>query len=684
MELKLVPGQRGKNHLLYEGHRYCMKKVLENTTTWEYCHRKSRHCQGKCTTTNNDVHVYVDHNHSPSIGSNESFAKVAEIKRKAVSTNDRPVNIIAETTDGVDEGVISQLPSSQCLSRMVRNTRKATGRHDILPTSLVDLVIPDGLKTTLSGDQFLLHDSGAGPHRILVFSTARDMGVLAENRDWYMDGTFKTCPFPFHQICTTHGFRMNTSLSTVFALLPNKMESSYSRLAAVLQKLQPGLAPSSIITDFEYAAINAFREAFPESEMRGCFFHFQQCLWRQIQGKRSICDRKRTSADFSLMMRHFLSLAFVLKNHMLNEGIDGIHNFVQYFEETWVGTPPRRGQWRPSRFDVAVWNTHGAVLRDQHRTNNNLEGWHTRFETMIGLHHPTLWKCIEGFIKEQNMSRVRTIQFLAGENPLLSRKTYRLLDNRQTIVNHDKCMVCRQDLNESAIQLEFVNDQDSEVAEEREVETDEEVVVVGGHVGGLPLVNRGQVARHGRRRPGHCGMAVTIVAEAVSRAEDKAGNGADVAEAVGGAEDGAGEEDRAGDGADVAEDMAGYGAVVAEAVGRAEDKAGNGADVAEAVGGAEDGAGEGAEAAVFVGAGFDVVEVEGADVGANAVLGAEVAAEVVRRDVHPCPQCGRSFHTRSARTQHMQMHEERRQFPGCPVSFANNNSLNRHRRRYGH
>ncbi|CAG7729531.1 unnamed protein product [Allacma fusca] len=77
-------------------------------------------------------------------------------------------------------------------------------------------------------------------------------------------------------------------------------------------------------------------------------------------------------------MRHFPSLAFVpldqvrpyyvvLKNHMLNEGIDGIHDFIQYFEETWEGTPPRRGQWRPSRFDVAVWNTHGAVLRDQHR-----------------------------------------------------------------------------------------------------------------------------------------------------------------------------------------------------------------------------------------------------------------------------------------------------------------------------
>ncbi|CAG7826068.1 unnamed protein product [Allacma fusca] len=105
-------------------------------------------------------------------------------------------------------------------------------------------------------------------------------------------------------------------------------------------------------------------------------------------------------------------------------------NTIRYFKETWVGTPPRRGQWQPARFEVAIWNTHDAALRDQHRTNNNLEGWHTRFETMIGTNHPTICRCIEGFFKEQNMSRVRNIQFRADANPPPSRKKYRLLEHR--------------------------------------------------------------------------------------------------------------------------------------------------------------------------------------------------------------------------------------------------------------
>ncbi|CAG7727160.1 unnamed protein product [Allacma fusca] len=52
-------------------------------------------------------------------------------------------------------------------------------------------------------------------------------------------------------------------------------------------------------------------------------------------------------------------------------------------------------------------------------------------------------------------------------------------------------------LNDSTIQVEFLNDQDTEVAEEKEVEIDEKVVVLGGRVGGVPVVNRGQVARRG-------------------------------------------------------------------------------------------------------------------------------------------------------------------------------------------
>jgi hypothetical protein len=36
------------------------------------------------------------------------------------------------------------------------------------------------------------------------------------------------------------------------------------------------------MTDFEQAAIKAFKHHFPQSQLLGCFFHYAQCSWRKF------------------------------------------------------------------------------------------------------------------------------------------------------------------------------------------------------------------------------------------------------------------------------------------------------------------------------------------------------------------------------------------------------------------
>jgi len=38
-----------------------------------------------------------------------------------------------------------------------------------------------------------------------------------------------------------------------------------------------------MMADFELAPRNAFASAFPETEQRGCYFHFMQSVWRHIR-----------------------------------------------------------------------------------------------------------------------------------------------------------------------------------------------------------------------------------------------------------------------------------------------------------------------------------------------------------------------------------------------------------------
>lgn len=72
----------------------------------------------------------------------------------------------------------------------------------------------------------------------------------------------------------------------IFALLPNKLEDTYKRLLlnlknkAATYKLE--FNPNFIIIDFEIASINALPEMFPEATIKGCFFHFTQCIWRKV------------------------------------------------------------------------------------------------------------------------------------------------------------------------------------------------------------------------------------------------------------------------------------------------------------------------------------------------------------------------------------------------------------------
>jgi hypothetical protein len=71
----------------------------------------------------------------------------------------------------------------------------------VAPDALKDLktlVIPESFQLySPSGgttEQFLLHDSGPSPDRILIFSLSWSLIVLHQLDMWYGDGTFKIAP----------------------------------------------------------------------------------------------------------------------------------------------------------------------------------------------------------------------------------------------------------------------------------------------------------------------------------------------------------------------------------------------------------------------------------------------------------------------------------------------------------
>lgn len=61
-------------------------------------------------------------------------------------------------------------------------------------------------------------------------------------------------------------------------LLPGKSQEIYTRLFNALKNLIPEVAPATIVTNFEKAAINSFQIVFSSALIFGCFsiFHLSQ------------------------------------------------------------------------------------------------------------------------------------------------------------------------------------------------------------------------------------------------------------------------------------------------------------------------------------------------------------------------------------------------------------------------
>ena len=51
---------------------------------------------------------------------------------------------------------------------------------------------------------------------------------------------------------------------------------------ASTEPLSLNIEPKSVLVNFEWASILAYQSYFPNVEMRGCFFHYAQALWKNF------------------------------------------------------------------------------------------------------------------------------------------------------------------------------------------------------------------------------------------------------------------------------------------------------------------------------------------------------------------------------------------------------------------
>ena len=249
------------------------------------------------------------------------------------------------------------------------------------------------------------------PHngaRHIVMANHEMIQRLKEAHSWYFDATFKICPNDHfkqlgsvHCIISNHVQKKSQSIPCAFILMSRRRASDYEKVFGALVNLvapNPNLA--RVMLDFEAASWVALKKMIRNEDfalglqITGCHFHFTQCIVRKIKkiggGLMATYNRKGFVNHFC---RKIMALALIPSSR-INEAFDYLQSAVnrmavgdhvlqgqlqellQYLQSTWINGPV---------FKHKDWCQYKMLVR----TNNHLEGTHSRYSKIQGSATPT-------------------------------------------------------------------------------------------------------------------------------------------------------------------------------------------------------------------------------------------------------------------------------------------------------
>jgi hypothetical protein len=440
--VEFVKTNRGKDQVLYKGYLFYYESSEGGTDKYR-CKNYQRNCKARVHLEDGDVVKIVgEHNHAASAAKVEATKVMTQIKEDAKKENPKATQqIIAENLVGLNNPVLASLPLHRSVARLVRKVKQNNQPDDQLPAipeTLKDLQIPAKFAEFQDGTNFIIHDSGdQDPERFIIFGTDEGLQKLQNSDEWYVDGNFK-CPF-FKQLWVIHGTYKNSIFPGMYCCLMRQNEETYKRVLDAVIADHPQLVTklSRCHMDFETAAINAFTSIKPEIKINGCFFHFTQAIYRNVcsLGFKTNYD---TDSDFAAAIKLLPAIAFVPSGDVITtfeliQDRDLIPDkalpILNYFEDTWIGRPGRRGRAQPM-FSHNWWNCYEPVKAGFGITNNRAEAFFRQLT-----HDVTYKKDLWGFLDalHRNYSKQKMIyeQLIAGDDGNPQRKTYRNTEKRR-------------------------------------------------------------------------------------------------------------------------------------------------------------------------------------------------------------------------------------------------------------
>lgn len=395
--MEYFPTNRAGTKLVFEGREYHKRKKYVNGNTFWQC-SNSKKCKGNVTISTESVKI-KENPHSLYCLSNTAKCKIREKMlqlKQRVCDNYDPIqkqfeDVICQLKDDGVDLLDVELPKFENIKSGLYKARNRQLQVPSLHCKLaIDVKVPEKFNKILLADY---NDE----IRILIFCLPAIESILYKIDIYLLDGTFKACPPPFKQIYSIHGYNADTKnvFPLFFAFLENKKQKTYELLFDIIKSRFPTWRPSQMLIDYEKSAINAIRKKFPNTILKGCYYHFCRSIFKKAKnlGIKSRVQRRhvaRCAGLARLPLRYITSgYQYIMKKSPKTEPVQ---KFNTYFDRFW---------FHNIKF-IKMW----CCNEEEIRNTNYVEGWHSRLNRYVGIKNPSIAKVLDILQKEFKIKNI--------------------------------------------------------------------------------------------------------------------------------------------------------------------------------------------------------------------------------------------------------------------------------------
>ncbi|KAL0902469.1 hypothetical protein ABMA27_000327 [Loxostege sticticalis] len=353
-EIEFITTRRGGMALLYSGRKYHRNKFYSNGNTFWLCYYNNNGCTGSVTlNVRNEI-----------------------VKEKLHKEN-------CQQDFGKNKVLKELHKSKEITSCSFESVKK---EYDTMVFKLEN----DGINLVRKIPKFASIINGS-----FYFAKKNARKFINNFKHLFGDGTFKSCPKPFRQLYTLHGYNEETGTIVPLIFFFINWE------------------PEKMTVDYEIAVMKAIRGVFPATVTKGCYFHFNNSLFRKA---------KQLKITSSVKKRHVARCAGLARLP-----IEFIQSGYQY-----------------------IMNKICNCDQEKIRTTNNVEGWHSKINRYIGKTNPTIVHLLDSLIKETRVIDMHKSGTKKSKNYIEIdeeiRKSINELKEKKITVGHCLEIICPYDI----------------------------------------------------------------------------------------------------------------------------------------------------------------------------------------------------------------------------------------------